>query len=204
MRSPSYPLILSRLQTGASLLDLGCCFAQDLRKLVHDGAPAHNLYGAELKGEFIELGYKLFLDKESFGAKFMQADIFDTEGELKRLEGKMDMCQIGLFLHLFDYAGQVKACERIVSLMKPEKGALIIGQQIGKVDAGAVTVAATREIFKHNVGSFEKMWEEVGEKTGSKWEVRAVMDEGLGIGEEKRKWDEASSKRLVFEVERVS
>lgn len=35
----------------------------------------------------------------------------------------MDFIQIGLFLHLFDLEGQVKACQMIVSLMKPEKGA---------------------------------------------------------------------------------
>lgn len=70
------------------MLDLGCCCAQDLRKLVHDGAPSENLWGAELKGGFLELGYELFLDRETLKAHFIEADVFDAEGLLKQLEGK--------------------------------------------------------------------------------------------------------------------
>jgi hypothetical protein len=171
---------------------------------VHDGAPSENLWGAELKGDFLELGYELFLDREKFGAHFMEADVFDTEGPLKQLEGNMDLIQIGLFLHLFDLAGQTKACERIVGLMKPEKGVLILGQQIGSIDAGPMDMSSGSKMYKHNVESFKKMWKEVGEKTGTEWEVRANMDAGLGIDQKKRTWDDPKSRRLVFEVERIA
>ncbi|RDL40145.1 Uncharacterized protein BP5553_00124 [Venustampulla echinocandica] len=204
MNTPSYPQVLQRLKDGASLLDLGCCFAQDLRKLVHDGAPATNLWGAELEQEFINLGYELFLDKETFGGHFMQADVFDMEGPLKQLDGKLDMVQVGLFLHLFSWEGQVTACKRIVGLMKPKTGTLIIGQQIGVLEAKEVTVAGGKRVmFKHNVESFEKMWKEVGEKTGTEWQVRASMDGGLGITEKGRAWDDPTTRRLSFEVERI-
>jgi SAM-dependent methyltransferase len=195
--------VLKRLKEGASLLDLGCCFAQDLRKLVHDGAPSENLWGAELKGDFLELGYELFLDRETLKAHFLEADIFDTEGPLKQLEGKMDLMQVGLFLHLFDLEGQTKACERIVALMKPEKGALIVGQQIGSLKPGPMEVGSGSKMYKHNVETFENMWREVGEKTGSKWKVSANTDGGLGINQEKRKWDDPETRRLVFEIERI-
>jgi len=202
-RSPSYALILSRLQNGASLLDLGCCFAQDLRKLVHDGAPSSNLYGAELKPEFMSLSYELFFDKNTFGAHFMQADIFDPEGPLKELEGKVDIVQIGLFLHLWDLEGQTRACERIVGLLKQEKGVLVTGQQVGAIEPVQMHPESGAMMYKHNVESFERMWREVGIRTGSEWLVRARLDAGLGIEEKKRTWDDPNTRRLVFEVERL-
>ena len=194
--------MLERLKEGASLLDLGCCCAQDLRKLVHDGAPSENLWGAELKGDFLELGYELFLDRETLKAHFIEADVFDAEGPLKQLEGKMDFIQIGLFLHLFDLESQVKACERIVSFMKPEKGCLILGQQIGSLQPGPMAVGS--KMYKHNVESFEKMWKEAGERTGSEWKVNANIDAGLGVDQNKRADDDPDTRRLVFEIERVS
>lgn len=40
--SPAYDEVLSRLKNEQRLLDLGCCFGQDIRKLVHDGVPSEN------------------------------------------------------------------------------------------------------------------------------------------------------------------
>jgi hypothetical protein len=91
------------------------------------------MYGADLHGKFISLGYDLFLDKKTFGVKFMEADVFDLDSPLKDLEGKMDIIHIGLFLHVFDLEGQIKACERIVRLARPVNGTLIVGQQTGKL-----------------------------------------------------------------------
>jgi hypothetical protein len=193
---------LKRLKEGATLLDLGCCCAQDLHKLVHDGAPSENLWGAELNGDFLELRYELFLDRETLKAHFIEADFFDAEGPLKQLEGKMDFIHIGLFLHLFDWEGQVKACERIVSLMKPENGCLILGQQIGSLEPGPMAVGS--KMYKHNIESFEKMWKEAGKRTGSEWKVKANIDAGLGVDLSKRALDGPDTRRLVFEIERVS
>lgn len=170
---------------------------------MHDGAPSTNLYGAELKYEFVGLGYDLFLDKNSFGAHFIEADIFDEEGPLKELEGKMDILQIGLFLHLFDLEGQTKACERIVRLLKQEKGVLITGQQVGATEPTQMPPESGSKMFKHNAESFEKMWRDVEERTGTEWKVTAYLDSGLGIEQQKRTWDDPNTRRLVFEVERI-
>lgn len=194
-------MVVKRLKEGASLLDLGCCCAQDLRKLVHDGAPSESLWGAELEGEFLELGYELFLDRETLEAHFVEADIFDAEGPLTQLEGKMDFVFIGLFLHLFDLEGQLKACERIVSLMKPQIGCLILGQQIGSLEPGPMAVGS--KMLKHNVESFEIMWKEVEKRTGSKWKVNANIDAGLGVDQKVRASDDPDTRRLVFEIARI-
>ena len=39
---PVYDEVVSRLKKDSKLLDLGCCFGQDIRKLIHDGVPAEN------------------------------------------------------------------------------------------------------------------------------------------------------------------
>ncbi|PVH83670.1 hypothetical protein DL98DRAFT_512858 [Cadophora sp. DSE1049] len=203
-RSPSYPHIQHLLKAGGKLLDLGCCFGQDLRKLVHDGAPASSLFGAELRREFIELGYELFLDKDTLGVQFLTADIFDPDSSLKQLDGQLDVVYIGLFLHLFDWEGQRKACERIVGLLKPEKRVLILGQQVGSLVACDVKFEGDKKVTRHDLASFERLWKEVGEVTGTEWVVWAELDGGLGVGNGKRVWDNQETRRLVFEVERVS
>lgn len=172
---------------------------------MHDGAPAEQLYGAELEAPFIDMGYELFRDKETFKAHFMVSDIFDMSDSrpLKELEGKMDIVHVGLFLHLFNWVEQVAACERIVSILKPEKGVLVLGQQMGTTTPGHVN-HGHRVLFKHDTATFEKLWAEVGEKTGTQWKVTANLDEGLGIKEGKRKWDGGEARRLIFQVERAA
>ncbi|KAF1354047.1 hypothetical protein BDV97DRAFT_396832 [Delphinella strobiligena] len=51
---PIYPEVLSRVQSGESFLDVGCCFGQDIRKLVFDGAPSNKIYGSDLDHRFLE------------------------------------------------------------------------------------------------------------------------------------------------------
>ena len=134
---------------------------------MHDGAPSTNLYGAELKPEFISLGYELFLDRDTFGAHFLQADIFEEGGALNELDGKMDVVQAGLFLHLFDLEGQTRACERIVRLLNGEKGVLVTGQQVDAVESTQMPESSKSRIYKHNKESFEEIWRVVGLRTGS-------------------------------------
>jgi SAM-dependent methyltransferase len=202
-QSSLYPDILSRLKSGESLLDLGCCLAQDLRKLAHDGAPASSLYGAELESQYLELGYELFLDRETFQANFIVADIFDEQGPLEELDGKMDIVYIGLFLHLFDLEEQQRICERIVRLLKNKKGVLVLGTQVGSTKPKDVPFGATKNVFRHDEITFEKLWKVVGEKTNTEWKVTTTMDGGLGAGSRKRPWDDEDTRRLVFEVERT-
>ncbi|MCJ1247755.1 hypothetical protein MMC30_004970 [Trapelia coarctata] len=97
---PTYPAILSRLKAGHGLLDVGCCFGQDIRKSVTDGAPAEQIYGLDKEAVFIDLGSELFRDRGSLRSKFVVADIADPSADLGELEGKMDILWVSSFLHL--------------------------------------------------------------------------------------------------------
>lgn len=201
--SPSYPNILKSLKlNGGKLLDLGCCFGQDMRKLVHDGAPHSSVFGAELRREYVEKGYDLFLDRETFGARIIVADVLDSHGLLDELEDQMDFIHVGLFLHLFDWEGQRRACGRMVRMLKKQKGVMVLGHHFGNLNPGDVPFGMSQKVYRHDEKSFERLWREVGERTGSEWTVKVTLDRGLGIAEKKRPWDDENTRRMTFEVVR--
>jgi SAM-dependent methyltransferase len=87
------------------LLDLGCGFAQDIRKLAFDETPAENLYGVDLHNKPIDLGYNMLRDKESLKSRFVIADIFGPNSDLKLVNGSIDIIHAWAFFHLFDLEG---------------------------------------------------------------------------------------------------
>ena len=92
-RKDVYPRLLSRLkgEEDCKFLDVGCCLGQDIRKLRFDGVPGERLFGAEINNGFIDLGYQLFRDRDTLGAKIMVADISDDQGLLSGYAGKFDV-----------------------------------------------------------------------------------------------------------------
>lgn len=172
---------------------------------MHDGAPGENLHGAELQQGFIELGYDFFRDRDTLRATLVQADVFELGGggQLDGLVGKVDVVHLGMVLHLFGWERQRELLENCVKLLRPgSSGAMILGQAVGDL-AGGMQTRPGGQIFVHNVETFNKMWAEISERTGLKFECRATLDEGLGIAESRRGWDGASRRRLSFEVERL-
>ncbi|OCK84996.1 hypothetical protein K432DRAFT_319175 [Lepidopterella palustris CBS 459.81] len=182
--SPVYSEVLQRLKDGQSFLDIGCCFGQDIRKLVADGAPSDNTYGSDLEMAFMELGYDLFLDRDTLKTKWVAGDILNPEDAgLKQLDGKIDIVHAASFFHLFNWDDQVKIAKRIVTLMKPKAGGLVIGRQMGNEKSGEYSFSKdtqSKTTFRHNVESFKKMWKLVGEETNTDWEVEvSLSDSGL-------------------------
>ncbi|KAL7275047.1 hypothetical protein RUND412_002041 [Rhizina undulata] len=206
--SPHYPRILSRLQSSqsAKLLDLGCCFGFDLRQAIFDGAPPHTLIGSDLQGEFLELGYDMFLDREKLkdsGIQFIPADIFDDASPLFGLEGTIDVVHAGSFLHLFGWDGQVNAAKRIARLLKP--GGILIGRSAANLNPTLIKHKAG-EMFLHNSESFEKMWGEVG----GEWKIESALEARTDIDlakTEAKFWDwlpsRADTRRIRFIVEKL-
>ncbi|KAH8658017.1 hypothetical protein BX600DRAFT_514542 [Xylariales sp. PMI_506] len=212
MRLPVYPRLLETLKSGGKLLDIGCCMAQDLRQLAFDGVPSENLYGAEIEAPFMDLGYDLFKDKDTFRAHFTQANILDTvrpptnpESTLHSLLGAMDFVHLGMVLHVFSLEEQQLALERCIELLKPEKGVMIVGQAVGHV-SGTSHASRTHHdshSFKHSDETFRQLWKAIEEKKGIKFDCRASLDTGLGVADGKRGWDDPGARRLIFEVERL-
>lgn len=206
---PSYQRVLSFLKEPHSqntLLDLGCCFAQDIRKLVHDGIPSENLYACDLKLDFLDLGYELFKDRETLKTGCFSADVFQPGGELDTIEGKIDVIYAGSFFHLFSWNDQINICKRIIKTLKPQKGSSVFGRQTGNVKGRAVDnkhddKANAEPVWRHDADTFKKMWGIAGEETRTRWKALAQLDEGEGMG--MGHWAEPGLCRLRFEVERL-
>lgn len=202
--SPYYPTLLSRLRDEKQkLFDLGCCFGQDVRKLVSDGAPSENIYGADLYADFMQLGYELFRDRKTLKSTFFPTDIMNEQDLLlKGLNGEMDIVYLGLFLHHFDFETCVQVCVRVSKLLKPQPGSLVMGVQVGGItgDKKPIPIPSGGILFRHDIESFGKVWEEVGAITGTKWKVESRLVKAKGFGE---KWQIEGTRRLGFEVLRL-
>lgn len=175
---PAYAEILSRLQAGQTFLDAGCCFGQDLRKLLSDGAPSSKaMYGIDVESAFFQLGHELFRDADTLEAIFLEADLIKPQFPLPSLEsiqGQIDIMSTQSLFHLFNLADQKTVARHLVGLTKPGSGAMIAGRHVGAIQAReAPGLVPGTAVFVHNSESWTRFWEEIGEATGSSWEVQA-------------------------------
>ncbi|RAH43524.1 class I SAM-dependent methyltransferase [Aspergillus brunneoviolaceus CBS 621.78] len=202
--SPAYPEILSRLKTSdETYLDLGCAMGQDIRYLIHQGAPASRLYGSDLHPEFISLGYDLFADRATLPTEFIPSDIFDPScALLTRLTGQVDIINAASFFHLFDWATQVALAKQVIALLRPQKGSLLVGRHVGDFDAGE---RADSELgntyYRHDLASWRRMWAQVMAETGTEWEVDVRAEEWADVKQNRH--NRESSFKMVFVVRRV-
>ena len=172
-QAEEYNEVLERIKSGHKLLDLGCCFGQDVRKIVYDGAPAEKITATELERGFIEMGYELFRDKGSLTTKFIAGDFFATrESELP--SGTFDIVHAASFYHLFNWDEQVEVLAKTVRLLKQAPGSMIFGRQYGVEQARELKHAATRSgsVWQHNLASFEEMVQEVMNRTSTRLQCR--------------------------------
>lgn len=152
-----------------------------LRQLRADGIAGSKLYGTDLESRFIRLGYELFKDKRSLGATFVPGDMIDFDDRrLQALEGKVTIIHASSFFHLFTWIQQLGIGKRLVSFLKPgTNNALIFGRQMGTSRPGPAS-GQQRGAFLHDEASFQRLWDEIGKLTGTKWTVMfdAVEDSG--------------------------
>ncbi|KAI0719150.1 hypothetical protein C8T65DRAFT_61873 [Cerioporus squamosus] len=192
--SPRFPaynhlLKLGRERSDAILLDIGCCFGNDVRKAVADGFPVHNVVATDIHPEFWEFGHKLFNStQETFPARFFAGDVFDpahldlappftsppatTRPELSALtslnplRGHVSAIHISAVFHLFSEEEQVQLAHKIAGLLSPEPGSIIFGLQSGRAEKGFRVEAGVpnshgKQMFCHSPESWKELWESV-------------------------------------------
>ncbi|KAL9066105.1 MAG: hypothetical protein Q9161_007763 [Pseudevernia consocians] len=179
---PYYAPTLARLRSGARFLDAGCCFGQELRFLAHnEQIPAEQLYGLDLEPGFMEMGYTLFRDKDRFDAHMLSGDLMADPAapeaqELAELDAGMDVVYVASVLHCWAWDDMIRATKRLVSLTRAVPGSMIIGNQMGSLNAGEYPMPTGKGCnYRHDVASMERFWKQVGEETGSRWEVESGL-----------------------------
>ena len=146
----------------------------------------------------MNLGYELFRDKETLQSRFIEGDVFDENSSLNELNGKIDIVGASAFFHLFNLAEQKIVAHRIAKLMKPQKGSLVVGVQVGHHEPHETPKKEDGSRFQHNLESWRKMWDEVGEDIGVRFEV-----DGIETSVE-QKYRPIGDIMLEFAVRRVS
>jgi len=209
---PSYPRILSPLkstspsQPSAKFLDVGTGLGQDIRKLLHDGVPATAITGLELDARFLDYGHDLFRDQTSQSGisdvTFLIDDVLalgsatSTSAHL----GTFTVLQVASLLHLFPLEKQYAAACAFVRLLAPNPGSTILGWQIGSPSPMDYFDMANFSLqYRHSEESWREFWEEVGRRTGTRWEVCVCEMRWR----EETVWGEPGYWALVWEVRRV-
>lgn len=200
--SPAYPEVVRRVRGGATFLDLGCCFGQDIRKLVHDGAPPENILGADSERRFIELGYELFRDRDSLASRFYAASIFDDDF-LAEWRGRVDVIYVGAFLHLFDFDSQVRVMAQLVRLLRKSPGSLVFGRNIAATKGGDFRMESFDwDLFRHSPDTMRALWDRAPE---GQWGVQADLMpyRSEGWDSRHRGWEGDETKEMKFVVRRL-
>ncbi|PQE32764.1 methyltransferase domain-containing protein [Rutstroemia sp. NJR-2017a WRK4] len=200
--SPEYPNVVSRLQNGETLLDLGCCFGQDLRKAAYDSGSSSNLYGADLEGQFIELGYELFQDKDKFNGQFNIGSVFD-DSFMADCDAKFDMIYLGSFLHLFNAQQQRAIARKVNRMLKPKAGSMAFGRNLGAEEGGEYHLKTIGwDMYRHSNETIRKLWEHENE---GKWQIDSFLtkNESEVWDKSRRGWQESTTQMMVFVAKRV-
>ena len=172
--------------------------------MVFDGAPAENVYGVEIEKPFIDLGYDLFLDRAKLpSANFIAADMIDPESDAKNLFGQIDIVYASQFFHLWGWDNQVEVGKAVTKLLNPARKSLIVGYQIGAIVPRETQKAPTKDgkMYLHDSASLQKLWDEIGEATGTKWTVEARLDEAEIFGSYTKL--DKNVRRISFAIERM-
>lgn len=183
---PYYQQVLFRLRlpkSTDSILDVGCGFGQALRQLRADGVVGKKLFGADIEPRFVELGYDLFRDADKLGATFVVGDLLDPDDQrLDVLAGRFTIIHADSFFHLLSWTQQVYIAKRLVSWLRPDaRNTFIYGKQIGTKFAADETVAGN-EPFLHSPCSLQRLWDEVGRLTNTRWKVEVdIIKEKLDL-----------------------
>ncbi|KAH9933312.1 uncharacterized protein B0H18DRAFT_1101993 [Fomitopsis serialis] len=155
-------LILGKERRDAILLDIGCCFGNDVRKAVTDGYPLENVIASDIEPAFWQLGHRLFKSStDSFPVPFIGGDAFDPAflqtappvyaaqstpaptlskvTTLTMLQGHVSAIHASSLFHLFDEEKQLVLARAFASLLSP------------------IRVST----FCHSPESWKEMWESV-------------------------------------------
>lgn len=200
--------MVRRVQAGATLLDLGCCFGQDLRKLAHDAGTSSRLIGCDIEAPFLDLGYDLFLDRGQLEAAFLPGNVF-SQDFLAQYRGKVDIIYLGSFLHLFTEAQQRAVVAQIGRLLRPDKDCIVFGRQLGAEKGGPFRMDSIGwDLYRHDHSTIVDLFHSCdGDKSSNlKWRVSSSLGRygSVNWDDDRRGWQGEDTKQMMFTAIRAS
>ncbi|KJA15437.1 hypothetical protein HYPSUDRAFT_48362 [Hypholoma sublateritium FD-334 SS-4] len=184
---PVYSSILElcRTRQNAIFLEFGCCLGSDIRRVVADGWPAHQVIGSDMRQAFWDFGHELYRSTpETFTATCLVGDVLDPAflpaGQILSkapdtpcpnfqsltscfpLAGRVAVIYVARFFHLFDEKKQLELAFKLAALLAPEPGSTIFGTHIGipeRPPGNILEPAST--FFCHSPESWRELWEKV-------------------------------------------
>lgn len=170
-----------------------------------DGCPQENLHGMDFIDHW-NLGHDLYRDAGRLKIEFIQADLLNPSTQLLSLSGKISVMGANHVLHNWEWATQVRGAATMMKLS--EVGTMIVGFQIGTIDDEVVWNPENGKTIPmlHNMATFERVWKEASEITGTEWNVSCRMRdwEDLGYSSEETVYIGEKSRVLEFAARRVS
>lgn len=152
----------------------------------------------------MEHGYDLFRDRATIESRFVVADVFKGAAEgtvwAELQQQGFDVIHCSAFFHLFPLKGQISAATNIARLVK--KGGIIVGRQMGSLKPGnGPAIAEGGSSFRHDVQTFQEMWDQVGQATDTRWRAEGTLDMvGVDLNSPVETVD---SRRLLFTITRL-
>lgn len=126
-------------------------------------------------------------DANSHRYSSRSGSIGSSSRSLKTLDGKMSIIHAMSFFHLFGWEAQVKAAARMVRFLRPDDPDVVIfGRHVGTSQPadreGGRGVSGSR--YLHNAETWQQLWDEVGERTGTRWrtEVEFLDNADINMG----------------------
>ncbi|PFH52913.1 hypothetical protein AMATHDRAFT_1651 [Amanita thiersii Skay4041] len=217
-RLPAYKSVLNlkHERSNPIFLDIGCCFGNDIRKIVADGWPIQNVIASDLRTEFWDCGHDLFKSKTAtFPAAFVPGDAFDPNmispraplyetpqtpcpdlkslKSLNPLQGHISAIHASSFFHLFNEEKQLELARKLATLLSPASGSVIFGSHVGKLVKGIRSIAprgSTVSMFCHSPDSWRDVWNgQVFAKDTIHVEAGLKeIDRDIGFGVEEEVW----------------
>ena len=165
-----------------------------------------SVYGSDIYSDYERIGHQLFHDADTFKDRFIGADIFeeDKNNALVKTEGTWDVISIVMFLHIFDWPTQIRACKRILKLLSRRPGSMVIGAQTGSTKPGEqvlkppfVAEGEHKSVFRQSADTFTEMWKIVEQDEGVRLEVDVIYDD-QEERERRMKEEEAEGRKRFF------
>jgi len=187
---PAHDRVLSKVKSGAKIIDCACMVAPDLRYLASKGAPTKNMYGFDIEPGFFDIGFDFYGDRTRWAGDFFEADATKPfeQSKLGELKGQLDIIWCPKFLHLFDREHQIELAARLVELLRPVAGSMFVGSQNGLPESEELPFkngsfgTTQKGIWMANADEIKAMWGEVAERTKTKWDVEARLLDLRTIG----------------------